>query len=131
MVSSRFPGRVLQIPCFSVAYKYYDGQLASLGRPVVDSMTRSLKLATYSDEKVRSLALEAAGEAPRPAPPPPSAERESSPEQDPVPPKLTMGTALFELYLSTQQFHKYESVETPNGLVGFILGHILFHFTFL
>lgn len=81
-----------QLSPFSVAYLFYDGQLCGLAKPVVDSVSRSLKSVHISDDEMISLALEASG-APQ--------------DQSGATPNLTIGTALFELYVSIQQFHKY------------------------
>ena len=89
--------RTWQIQCFSNVYQYYDSQLTTLCKPVVESLTRTLKTYKLSDERVIALAMEASGESSR--------DRERSPDKEPIA-KLTMGTALFELYLCLQQFHK-------------------------
>ena len=90
--------RTLEIPYFSIVYQYYDGQLFSHCKPVVDSISRTLRTCSLTEEKAISIALEAAGEAPRST----VSEQENAEKE----PKLTMGTALFELYLCLQQFHK-------------------------
>jgi len=101
----------LEIASFSIVYQYYDGQLSTMCKPTVESVTRSLKSNQTTEEDIISVAMEASGAAPR--------TRKSPSVQDIYStsaataedvfqtPKLTMGTALFELYLCLQQFQKY------------------------
>lgn len=89
---------------FGIVYHYYDGQLAGLVKPIVDSMSRTLKSVHTSEDEIVRLALEASGEVVQAA----TAEgEEASTAADLNAPRLTMGTALFELYLCLQQFQKY------------------------
>ena len=89
---------------FGIVYHYYDGQLAGLVKPIVDSMSRTLKSVHTSEDEIVRLALEASGEVTQAA----TAEgEEASTAADLNAPRLTMGTALFELYLCLQQFQKY------------------------
>ena len=94
-----------QVSPFSVAYLFYDGQLCGHVKPVVDSVSRSLKSVHISEDEMISLALEASGGPPV--------------NQDCATPNLTIGTALFELYVSIQQFHKYLTL-----IVTFLLRHV-------
>lgn len=91
--------RVWQIPAFSIVYLYYDSQLVDSIKPVVDSITRTLKSLHTSREQITSMAFEASGEV---------IPKNGKHHQDPdaIAPRLSMGTALFELYLCLQQFHK-------------------------
>lgn len=91
---------MLDVPSFSLVYQYYDSQLTGLCKPIVDSVSRALKSIRTSEEQILSLAMEASGEMPR------QTQTRDAAEDADVFPKLTMGTALFELYLSLQQFHK-------------------------
>lgn len=85
-----------QLSPFSIAYLFYDSQLCGLTKPVVEGVTRSLKSGYTSEEEMITLALEASGVPPDP----------KRTEQSPMETRLTIGTALFELYVSIQQFHK-------------------------
>lgn len=94
--------RVWQLAVFNIVYLYYDGQLTDISKPVVDSVTRSLKSIHTSNNQIVSLALEASGELSRSLQNGHSKQNEA----DSIAPRLSMGTALFELYLCLQQFHK-------------------------
>lgn len=95
--------KIWQIPTFTIVYLYYDGQLTDTSKPVVDNVTRTLKSIHASNNQVASLALEASGEVSHQVRHNGHAQQN---EADTIAPKLSMGTALFELYLCLQQFHK-------------------------
>ena len=94
--------RIWQIPVFTIVYLYYDGQLADTSKPVVDNVTKTLKSIHASNNQIVSLALEASGEVPQAL----HNGHAKQNEADNIAPRLSMGTALFELYLCLQQFHK-------------------------
>uniref|UniRef100_A0A0N8EGD3 Unc-13 D n=1 Tax=Daphnia magna TaxID=35525 RepID=A0A0N8EGD3_9CRUS len=102
--------RIWQIPVFNIVYLYYDGQLTDISKPVVDSVTRSLKSVHTNNNQIVSLALEASGEVSRPV----QNGHAKQNEADAIAPRLSMGTALFELYLCLQQFHKL-SISLPQS----------------
>lgn len=90
---------VWKIPVFSIVYLYYDGQLAESIKPVVDGISQSLKAIQASKENMISMAFEASGEV--------GNKDGKQQDADSISPRLTMGTALFELCLCLQRFHKY------------------------
>lgn len=104
--------RVWQIPAFNLVYLYYESQLADVSKPVVDSISRVLKSIQVSHDQVVSLAFEASGEI--------KAGQVSSPDAETIAPRLSMGTALFELYLCLQQFHKSVAFYVYYLIVSFI-----------
>ena len=92
--------RTWQIPAFNLVYVYYDNHLTDLTKPVVDSVTKSLKsIHTCGVDSIKCLALEASGEVVNRSP-------KEQKEAEAMAPRLSMGTSLFELYLLLQQFHK-------------------------
>jgi hypothetical protein len=100
-------GRVWAIDAFSTVYRYYDAQMAAQVKPIIESITRALKSThSASEDEVVALALEASGQ--------PRTGQQHLDEVDSIGPRLTMGTALFELYLCLQQFLKL-SLQQPNG----------------
>jgi len=102
--------KVLETPSFSIVYQYYDAQLSSLCKPTVESVTRTLKSSHTSEEHIISLAMEASGAMARHK----ASETETDASGNKIlVPKLTMGTALFELYLSLQQFQKLSAALPP------------------
>jgi len=100
--------RELEIASFSVVYQYYDSQLSTMCKPTIESVTRSLKSNQTTEEDVISLAMEASGAAARSHKTPATQDIYDTSATDDLlqTPKLTMGTALFELYLCLQQFQK-------------------------
>ncbi|EFX82091.1 hypothetical protein DAPPUDRAFT_316637 [Daphnia pulex] len=100
--------RIWQIPAFNIVYLYYDGQLADTSKPMVINVTKSLKSINTSNNQIVSLALEASGEVPQTL----QNGHAKQNEVDNIAPRLSMGTALFELYLCLQQFNKL-SVSLP------------------
>jgi hypothetical protein len=99
--------RVWQIPAFNIIYMYYDGQLTSTFKPVVDSVIKTLKSIPASNHQIVSLALEASGEISQTLP---NGHAKQN-EVDKIAPRLSMGTSLFELYLCLQKFRKYLAVK--------------------
>ena len=90
--------RVWSIDVFATVYRFYDAQMAAQVKPIIESVTRALKSShSTSEDEVVALALEASGQ-PRSVQP--------LDEANSIGPRLTMGTALFELYLCLQQFVK-------------------------
>ena len=77
-------------------------------KPTIESVTRSLKSNQTTEEDVISLAMEASGAAARSHKTPATQDIYDTSATDDLlqTPKLTMGTALFELYLCLQQFQK-------------------------
>jgi hypothetical protein len=104
--------RIWQIPAFNIVYMYYDGQLTSTFKPVVDSVIKTLisilESIQASNHQIVSLALEASGEVSQTLP---NGHAKQN-EVDTIAPRLAMGTVLFELYLCLQQFRKYLSVKS-------------------
>lgn len=104
--------RVWEISAFTIVYLYYDGQLADSTKPVVDGISRTLKSIQASKEQIVSMAFEASGEV--------GHKNGKQQEADAIAPRLSMGTALFELYLCLQQFHKYCTINhssLPRNLI--------------
>jgi hypothetical protein len=103
--------RIWQIPAFNIVYMYYDGQLTSTFKPVVDSVIKTLisilESIQASNHQIVSLALEASGEVSQTLP----NGHAKQTEVDTIAPRLSMGTVLFELYLCLQKFRKYLAVE--------------------
>ena len=99
--------RIWQIPAFTIAYMYYDGQLADTSKPLVVNVTKSLKSINASNNRIVSLALEASGEVTQTL----QNGHAKQNDTDTIAPQLSMGTALFELYLCLQQFHKWVAVK--------------------
>ena len=100
--------RELEIASFSIVYQHYDAQLLTMCKPTVESVTRSLKLNQTTEEDIISLAMEISGAVPRTGTTSSVQDiyNTSATEEMFPTPKLTMGTALFELYLCLQQFQK-------------------------
>ena len=101
--------RIWSVNAFGIVYGYYDGQLAGSIKAVVDSVTRTLKSVHTSEDQIVKWALDEA-----------SGETGQQEDLDEITPRLTMGTALFELYLCLQQFHKLSG---GAGLPGAKLDH--------
>ncbi len=99
--------RIWQIPTFNIVYMYYDSQLTSTFKPVVDSVIKTLKSIQASNHQIVSLALEASGEVSQTLP----NGHAKQTEVDTIAPRLSMGTVLFELYLCLQKFRKYLAVK--------------------
>lgn len=88
---------VWQISAFSLVYLHYDQKLENMTKFMVLRIKRSLKSVKISKEEMILKTMN-------------KDEVSSSKLQENLAPQLYLGTALFELYLSLQKFHKYLSI---------------------
>ncbi len=77
--------RISTASCFSLVYRFYDGRLATLCRPLVDAASDEIETSELSDGTVQAISADQAVDGD---------------------PKMKTGTSLFELYVGLQQFHK-------------------------
>jgi hypothetical protein len=82
------------LECFPAVYRYYDQQLTALCKSLVESITEASKCENASESTVIASALQVDGSDPHAA------------LNAPLNPMMTLRTALFQLYLALQTFHR-------------------------